>query len=270
MPAVHHELARAKLTRSLSVVGVREDGYHLIEAEMVTLDLADVLEIVPLGDGSPPQLDVVDEVPWAGGSPPDLPAVPVDRSNLVLRALELSGRSARVKLVKRIPSAAGLGGGSADAAAVLRWAGAVGLAEAARLGADVPFCVVGGRASVRGVGEVLSPLPPVAVEVVLVTPAFAISTAEVYAKWDELGGPHDERGNDLLPAALAVEPRLRSWISLLAGVAGREPALAGSGATLYFECTVAAEASALAAEVTAAVLEAGERAMVVAASAAGG
>ena len=64
-----------------------------------------------------------------------------------------------MRLEKRIPSGAGLGGGSADAAAVLRWAGVTDLEVAARLGADVPFCLVGGRARVTGVGEAVAPLP---------------------------------------------------------------------------------------------------------------
>ena len=79
--------------------------------------------------------------------------------NLVRRALAAAGRQAFVRLHKRIPAGAGLGGGSADAAAVLRWAGVTELRVAARLGADVPFCLVGGRARVRGVGEQVDPLP---------------------------------------------------------------------------------------------------------------
>jgi 4-diphosphocytidyl-2-C-methyl-D-erythritol kinase len=278
VPEVHRELAHAKLTRSLRVVGLRDDGYHLLEAEMVTLDLADELEIVDLsgaGDGVEPELVVVDEVAWAGSggagggrsAPAEAATVPADASNLVLRALGLVGRRARVRLVKRIPAAAGLGGGSADAAAVLRWAGRADPVAASRLGADVPFCVVGGRAVARGVGEVLEPLVPMPLEVVLVTPAFQVPTPAVYRAWDSLGGPHDVGANDLLPAALEVEPRIGGWISLLAGVAGREPALAGSGATLYFECPDAAAASALGAAVTEAVVSAGERAMVVACAA---
>ncbi len=69
-------------------------------------------------------------------------------SNLIVQALAAAGRRARVRVVKRIPPGAGLGGGSSDAAAVLRWAGVDDLATAARLGADVPFCLVGGRARV--------------------------------------------------------------------------------------------------------------------------
>ena len=135
--------APAKLTRSLRITGVRADGYHLIDAEMVSVDLVDTL-IFSEGDG----LALVD----AG------PDVPLDRTNLVCRALALVGRTAHVEVIKRIPSGAGLGGGSSDAAAVLRWAGLSDVSGAASLGADVPFCVTGGRAQVRGIGEGLTAL----------------------------------------------------------------------------------------------------------------
>ena len=80
--------------------------------------------------------------------------------DLVTRALALVGVTGRVEVDKQIPRGAGLGGGSADAAAILRWVGFDDVEAAARLGADVPFCVLGGRARVTGVGEVLEPLPP--------------------------------------------------------------------------------------------------------------
>ena len=161
--------------------------------------------------------------------------VPLGAENLVVRALATVGRRARVRLTKRIPAGAGLGGGSADAAAVLRWAGARDPAVAAGLGADVPFCVVGGRALVSGIGEVVEPLGFEAFTAVLVTPAIAVSTSEVYRAWDALGGPTGEHGNDLEPAALAVEPRLAWWRDLISSVAGDRPRLAGSGGTWYLE-----------------------------------
>ena len=109
--------------------------------------------------------------------------------NLVRRALALAGRTAHVRLEKRIPAGAGLGGGSADAAAVLRWAGFADLEAAARLGADVAFCLVGGRARVTGIGEVVEPLPFVERTLTLWTPPFGCSTPAVYRAWDDLGGP---------------------------------------------------------------------------------
>ncbi|MBW3626793.1 MAG: 4-(cytidine 5'-diphospho)-2-C-methyl-D-erythritol kinase [Actinobacteria bacterium] len=214
-------LAPAKLTVSLRVVGVRDDGYHEIDAEMVTLDLADELTLVEGGDG----LEVV-----AAGSGL---SVPTGDDNLVRRALAAVDRRAAVRLVKRIPAGAGLGGGSADAAAVLRWAGCTDPAVAASLGADVPFCVVGGRARVTGIGEVVRPLPPVERTYTLVVPPFGVPTAEVYRAWDRLGGPHADGPNDLEPAALAVAPELAEWRDRLAAATGTRPALAGSGSAWF-------------------------------------
>jgi 4-diphosphocytidyl-2-C-methyl-D-erythritol kinase len=217
--------AHAKLTLSLKVLGVRADGFHLIEAEMVTLDLADELSFSS-GDG----LEIVDEVRRG---------LPVDAGpgNLVRRALAAAGRRSSVRLVKRIPSGAGLGGGSADAAAVLRWARVTDLRVAAELGADVPFCVVGGRARVSGVGEIVEPqdMGDLAGKAyTLLTPDFGVSTAAVYRQWDTLGqasgGP-----NDLEDAALAAEPRLAPARERLVQISGATPLLAGSGSTWFVE-----------------------------------
>ena len=203
--------ALAKLTLSLRVVGVRDDGYHLLDAEMVTLDLADELEF---SDGTN--------------------TLPAD--NLVSRALTAVGRDARVELTKRIPTGAGLGGGSADAACVLRWAGCTDLEVAAALGADVPFCLVGGRARVQGVGEVVEPLPFEDRVFTLLTPPLHVSTPAVYAAWDDMGGPASAGGpNDLEAAALRVEPRLAEWRDRLASATGETPVLAGSGGTWFVE-----------------------------------
>ena len=211
-------IAPAKLTVSLRITGVRDDGYHLLDAEMVSLDLADSLTFEG-GDGL--EIDGAD--------------VPVDDSNLVRRALALVGRTARVRVVKRIPPGAGLGGGSADAAAVLRWAGVDDVELAGRLGADVPFCLRGGRARVTGVGEVLEPLPFESRSYTLLVPPFGCSTVAVYRAWDELGGPHGPGANDLEQAALHIEPRLAEWRDRLREVSGHEPCLAGSGSTWFVE-----------------------------------
>ena len=211
--------ARAKLTVSLRVTGVRQDGLHLIDAEMVSLDLHDTLTFSD-GDG----LEVVGE-----------PAAPADEDNLVRRALRAVGRSAHVRLDKRIPAGAGLGGGSADAAAVFRWAEVDDLDLAATVGADVAFCVVGGRARVTGIGEVVDPLPFEARTYTLLTPPLFCSTPAVYRAWDELGGPTGDHGNDLEPAALAVEPGLAEWRDRLGDATGQRPRLAGSGSTWFVE-----------------------------------
>lgn len=213
-------LAPAKLTRTLRITGVRDDGYHLIDAEMVSVDLVDELSLSD-GDG----LELV-------GAAAD---VPVGADNLVCRALTAVGRSAQVRVVKRIPSGAGLGGGSADAAAVLRWAAVRDLAVAATLGADVPFCVVGGRAQVTGAGEAVVSLPFEALTFTLLTPPVVCSTAEVYRAWDDLGGPTAQGANDLEPAALAVAPALARWRDVLGDATGQTPTLAGSGSTWFVE-----------------------------------
>ena len=213
-------VAPAKLTLSLRVVGTRPDGLHLIDAEMVTLDLADTLTMTE-GQG----------VVFAGPHGEGL----VAGDDLVSRALDLVGRSAAVEVDKAIPAGAGLGGGSADAAAVLRWAGFGDLVAAARLGADVAFCVVGGRARVTGIGEVVNPLPFERRTFTLLTPPVHCPTPAVYAAWDELGGPTGSHGNDLEPAALLVRPDLARWRDELGSVSGAVPMLAGSGSTWFVE-----------------------------------
>jgi 4-diphosphocytidyl-2-C-methyl-D-erythritol kinase len=213
--------APAKLTLSLRVTGVRDDGYHLIDAEMVTLDLADTLTLDESGDGL--------EVTGHGQ------AVQAGDDNLVRRALRVAGRTAHVRLDKHIPAGAGLGGGSADAAAVLRWAGITDLTVAASIGADVPFCLVGGRARVRGIGERVEPLPFVARTFTLLTPPVHCSTPAVYGAWDGLGGPTADGPNDLEPAALVVAPELARWRDHLGDLTGQTPVLAGSGSTWFVE-----------------------------------
>lgn len=256
--------APAKLTLSLVVTGTSPDGLHTLEAEMVALTFADELTF---GDGD--GLEVVDETGQFGLEPGVQPSpagtregmVPVGGDNLVRRALAAVGRRAMVRLVKRIPAGAGLGGGSSDAAAVLRWAGAVphdpsdpqqpAVRLALALGSDVPFCVVGGRALVSGRGEVVRPLPFRPARFLLVTPPLVSPTDAVYAAWDALGGPRGTGGNDLEQAALAVTPPLAQWRDAFAERCGTRPRLAGSGSTWFAEVRSDAQ------EATAAPLEVG-------------
>jgi 4-diphosphocytidyl-2-C-methyl-D-erythritol kinase len=217
--------APAKVTLSLRVTGVRNDGYHLIDAEMVTVDLHDLVELDP---GTP-----VTSVTVAAATAGAELAIPTGDDNLVAQALAAAGRHAAVRLHKRIPAGAGLGGGSADAAAVLRWAGVTDADVAVGIGADVPFCVVGGRAVVTGVGERVEPLEDTDALLTLLTPPFGCSTPAVYAAWDRLGGPTASGPNDLEPAALAVEPRLARWRDELGDATGMTPVLAGSGSTWF-------------------------------------
>jgi len=225
--------ASAKLTLSLRVTGVRGDGLHLLDAEMVSIDLADTLAF-EAGSG----IVVDDEVRGGLG----VAGVPAGPENLVTRALAAVQRSAAVRLVKRIPVGAGLGGGSADAAAVLRWARCDDLALAVRLGADVPFCVRGGRARVTGVGEILEPLSFENRRFILLMPPVSVDTGAVYARWDDRGanavghrGKEDSEANDLEAAAIDVAPTLARWRDRLAEVTGLRPRLAGSGSSWFVE-----------------------------------
>jgi 4-diphosphocytidyl-2-C-methyl-D-erythritol kinase len=219
-------VAPAKLTLTLRVTGVRNDGFHLLDAEMVSLTLADELELVETQ--GPIRLRV--EGPFAAG-------VPVDDSNLVAMALRRARCSAAVTIRKNIPHGGGLGGGSTDAAAALRWAGwsscAADLRRASEIGADVAFCLVGGRARVGGIGEIVEPLPHVDRTVTLVVPPLHVSTPAVYRAWDDLGGPTASGPNDLETAAIAVEPELARWRDLIGDACGQTPILAGSGATWF-------------------------------------
>ncbi len=263
-------LAPAKLTLSLRVTGTRADGYHLIDAEMVSLDLCDELVVHPSAHRS---VEIV-PAPRAGGQVDSQQVwdIPTDGSNLVIKALELAGRTAHVEIRKRIPPGAGLGGGSADAAAVLRWANQItaserlllraasevneisasassddsgnsltrldessliGSQQAATLGADVAFCLIGGRARVTGIGEIVKPLPFRVQSFVLSIPPIHVDTATVYRMWDELGGPVGPNANDLESAAVAAYPELSAWRDDLEAATGRTPQLAGSGGTWF-------------------------------------
>lgn len=216
-------VAPAKVTWYLEVTGRRGDGLHELRAEMVTVALGDRLEI----DGGGDSLRL--EGPYSG--------LPIDENNLIPRALALVGRRAGVVVHKEIPPGGGLGGGSADAGAILRWAGGVSATQALTLGADVPFCQLGGRAQVGGVGEVLTELPFEARDLTLVLLSFGVSTAAVYAAYDELlatGGRLDGR-NHLTAAARRVEPRLATTMDWLEATLGDRVHLCGSGSTLFIE-----------------------------------
>jgi 4-diphosphocytidyl-2-C-methyl-D-erythritol kinase len=215
--------APAKLTWFLEVTGRRHDGWHLLRTEMVTLDFADRLEVDSEGD----YLRL--EGPYSG--------LPLDESNLVTRTLRLVNRRAGVTVHKFIPPGGGLGGGSADAAAILRWAGGVSNDQAITLGGDVPFCQAGGRALVEGVGEVVTVLPYEHRAVTLVILSFGVSTPECYRAFDELraSGIKPEGRNHLEMAARRVEPRLAETMDWLEATLGNRVHLAGSGSTLFVE-----------------------------------
>jgi 4-diphosphocytidyl-2-C-methyl-D-erythritol kinase len=228
--------AFAKLTLWLHVTGVRADGYHEVDAELVSIDEPhDTLTIRPAAHTT-----LAIAGPFASG-------VPTDSTNLAWRAADACGATVEMTLHKGIPSGAGLGGGSADAAAVLvalRPDAAPALAPA--LGADVAFCVHGGRARVRGIGEVIEHLAPQPLSIVVATPRFPCATAEVYRAWDLLGGPRDDV-NDLQPAAQHVEPQLVEFRREVEAAAGAPAILAGSGssyAVVFDDAELAAQAHA--------------------------
>ncbi len=215
--------ASAKLTWNLEITGRRPDGYHELRSEMTTIDLDDVLVVDEAGD-------------YVRVFNPFASPVPEGRANLVARALELVGRRAGVVIEKAIPVGGGLGGGSADAAAILRWAGGVDASVALTLGADVPFCQVGGRALVEGVGERVTPLAYERRHVTLFVPTFSVATATCYQAYDELyaGGWRPSGPNHLDVPARAVEPRLGVVLDWLRERYGNVN-LAGSGSTMFVE-----------------------------------
>jgi 4-diphosphocytidyl-2-C-methyl-D-erythritol kinase len=246
--------AYPKLNLSLRVLGRRPDGYHDLESLVVSL-------------GQPHDVVEVFAVPAPGGVQVEVSGVevgedvPSDHRNLAFIAAEKlmvragrSGHGVRLVLRKHIPAGGGLGGGSADAAAALLAvrrlldvdiddAGVLDLA--AEVGSDVPFCVRGGAAWMRGRGEVIEPVAvPSGLAFVVAIPPFRLSTPDVYKAWDKLGGPRSERVvpaprrlspviselvNDLEPAAEALEPRLVEFRNALEAATGAPALLAGSG-----------------------------------------
>ena len=247
-------LARAKVNLWLNVVGRRADGYHLLESLIAFTELADEIAAAPSD-----RLALAVEGPLA-------PALTGEADNLVLKAARLLADRAGVapraalRLTKRIPVAAGLGGGSADAAATVRalvdlWRVALPVEElfdlAARLGADVPMCLAGRAALVSGVGERLAPAPPLPpCAILLVNPGVALSTPDVFANrrgafsephpvrpWTDLAGfaaALAERGNDLTDSAIAFRPTGAEVLAFLRRSDGAlYAAMSGSGATCF-------------------------------------
>lgn len=235
--------APAKLNLSLLVRSPDPGGYHQIRSLVQTVEHCDLLEFDETDED---RLEVV------GADLPD------GGDNLVWKAISgLPRPSLSIRLVKRIPVAAGLGGGSSDAAAAL---GAVGeitgvarprLVELAQeVGADVPFFLTGGTAWLEGYGERISAGPELGEWAVAVAvPNFELSTPDVYRRWDRLGGPIGDEArtrslppplrkievvrNDLTPAALDLRPELGDWMSDLADRWERPVAMTGSGPALF-------------------------------------
>ncbi len=231
------EYAYAKVNRFLRLTGRRPDGYHTLRSVMQTVSLRDELTYEP---GSPFLFDCSD-------SRLDTP------HNLCVKAakafFDASGirPNGHLALRKAIPFGAGLGGGSADAAAVLRLlqeANGRPLSEsslfalALGLGADVPFCIHGGKALCEGIGEVLTILPDEPEEYLLILkPEGALSTAEMYRMWDEMhpGGPEQgpDSGNEFEPIAFRLLPVVQTLRDGLLHMGAREALMTGSGSAVF-------------------------------------
>jgi len=267
-------LARAKVNLWLKVVGRRADGYHLLDSLVAFADLADELEATPSE-----RLSLAVDGPSSA-------ALTGEADNLVLKAARLLADHAGVApraalhLTKRIPVAAGLGGGSADAAAALQTlADLWRLAQpvdalfdlAGRLGADVPMCLAGRTALVSGVGEKLAPAPALpGCGLLLVNPGVALATAPVFAArrgdfspvqppaspWSDLASFVEalaDRGNDLTAAATSLCPAIVEVLAFLRRTdAVRYAAMTGSGATCFALYDTSAAAHRAAATVPAA------------------
>lgn len=255
--------AYAKLNLTLDILGTRPDGYHELDMVMQAVSLCDDVTLTA-GAGAPWVLTCEDE----GGKP--LSGIPCDGRNLAWKAAQIFFRAAdlpdpglKIHIVKRIPEQAGLAGGSADAAAVLRGLNALygepfgteALCDlGAQCGSDVPFCVLGGTARVKGRGEVLSPMPLGTMQhYVICKPDFGISTPKLFALSDQYPAqehPDPEtllsylRANDnesagpllcnvLEPVAAMEHPRILAILEELleAGACGAR--MTGSGSAVF-------------------------------------
>ena len=219
------ETAYAKLNLALHVRGRDPDGYHRIETLFAFCEDGDVLTAAEADRLS---LDVTG--PFAG-------ALAGESDNLVLRAARALGRTAAFTLEKRLPVAAGLGGGSADAAAALRMLGG-GMDVAARLGADVPACLLSRTARGEGRGDELALVEMAGLAgtpVLLVHPGIPLSTAAVFRAWDGIDrgplGDWEAGRNDLQLPAIRLVPQIAEVLEALSGA--RIARMSGSGATCF-------------------------------------
>lgn len=265
--------ARAKLNLVLRVVGRRADGYHLLDTVFHTLALHDDVT-VERGDG-PDHITVTADR--------DALLVPADGSNLAMRALDLFRRDLQqrgatttlgglhIRIHKRIPNGGGLGGGSSNAAAVLRLANRLAaqpldhpalLQVAAPLGADVPFFLRGGSQRGRGVGDELTDVEVPSRHFVLLVPPYGCNTAAVYknhaALWRDSHGVDtvhpitvvknrdsavgNRYCNELEAAAEQLQPELGQLRRAVVAAGCAEVRMSGSGSTLFVACDTADEA----------------------------
>jgi 4-diphosphocytidyl-2-C-methyl-D-erythritol kinase len=236
------EIARAKLNLALHVRARRPDGYHELETLFAFVEVGDVLRVAPA------------DAPDFRVTGPFAASLSGEGDNLVTRAAArfaevFGGGVHAIELEKHLPVASGIGGGSADAAATLRALARLHdialddprlFAIADRLGSDVPACLLGKTALGKGRGEQLAPVAGMpGTPVLLVNPGVAVSTAEVFRRWDGVDhgplGPDPLAGrNDLEPPARAIAPVIGEVLEKLASQDGVTLArMSGSGATCF-------------------------------------
>jgi len=237
--------APAKINLTLHVTGQRADGYHLLDSLVMFADIGDQITVHPAA-----QTRLSVDGPMAAG-------VPGDGRNLVVRAAALIGVTADIRLQKYLPAAAGIGGGSSDAAATLRalgdLSGALIPADTLPLGADVPVCVAARCSRMRGIGEQISHVPGAPpLSVVLVNPGVDVPTAAVFQHLrDKTNPPMSEtlpkwqglmdfipwlaaQRNDMQAAALSLAPAVGECLAVISALPEcRLARMSGSGATCF-------------------------------------
>ena len=245
--SIQEAFAPAKINLTLHVTGQRGDGYHVLDSLVLFANVGDRLWLNP-----DKALSIAVSGPFAQG-------VPTDETNLVWRAAELANWTGHIHLEKNLPHGAGIGGGSSDAAAVLRLC-AGGIASAQQqtsavksLGADVPVCFHGAAQRMRGIGEVLSPLPDFPpLWAVLVNSGAIVPTPPVFKALVQKQNPPmpeilptfgsaqevahwlTQMRNDLEEPAISVAPEIKTVLSLLADTDGAlMTRMSGSGATCF-------------------------------------
>ena len=222
-------LAPAKINLSLHVTGRRDDGYHLLDSLVVFADIGDRLWL-----SNADEMSLAVTGAFAEG-------VPEDGRNLVWQAAERAGRVLSIRLEKNLPHGAGIGGGSSDAAAVLRWAGAG--EHALSLGADVPVCLSQAPQRMRGIGEQHDPVAVPDCHLVLVNPGVHVPTPAVFRALerrdnagmtpmaDDFVGWLGDQRNDLQEAAISVAPVIAEALAALDDALVAR--MSGSGATCF-------------------------------------
>lgn len=236
--------APAKVNLTLHVAGQRDDGYHLLDSLVVFAGIGDRLTLEP---GPDMALDVCG--PFAEG-------VPTDDRNLIWRAVQAVGWTGSISLDKHLPHGAGIGGGSSDAAAVLKILQQQGVqipdAVPLSLGADVPVCMVAQAARMQGIGEQVSPIRLPKLSALLVNPGVEVPTGDVFSSLKsrnnpampsqipDFGGPEDcaiwlaEQRNDLEAPACGVAPVIERVLSdLQSSKKALLARMSGSGATCF-------------------------------------